>query len=64
MLEWRGLQEQKMPGEPAMDNTDLREFIMHYERLTRHMLARMPGYADTIIDLDGSHRMVAMRQQP
>jgi D-glycerate 3-kinase len=64
VLEWRGLQEQKMPGEPAMDNTGLREFIMHFERLTRHMLARMPDYADTVIDLDDSHRMVGMRHQP
>jgi len=64
VLEWRGLQERKMAGEPAMDKSELRRFIMHFERLTRHMLARMPDYANTVIDLDDSHRMVEMRHQP
>ncbi len=63
VLEWRELQEQKMPGEPGMSTADLRDFVMHFERLTRHMLARMPGYADTVIDLDDSHRMVGMAEQ-
>jgi D-glycerate 3-kinase len=64
VFEWRELQEQKLSAESGMDTSELRDFIMHFERLTRHMLARMPGYADTIIDLDDSHRMVGMRHQP
>jgi len=64
VFEWRELQEQTLPAELRMDTTELRDFIMHFERLTRHMLARMPGYADTVIDLDDSHRMVGMRHQP
>jgi len=30
-------------------------FVMHYERLTRHILAEMPGRADIVLDLDESH---------
>jgi len=64
VLEWRELQEQKMPGQSGMSTAELRDFVMHFERLTRHMLARMPDYADTVIDLDESHRMVQMHSQP
>jgi D-glycerate 3-kinase len=28
---------------------------MHYERLTRHILAEMPNRADIVFDLDESH---------
>jgi len=64
VLEWRELQEQKMPGEPGMNAAELRDFVMHFERLTRHMLARMPDYADTVIDLDEAHRMVELHSRP
>lgn len=64
VIEWRELQEQKMPGQPGMNAAELRDFVMHFERLTRHMLARMPDYADTVIDLDDLHRMVRMQHQP
>jgi D-glycerate 3-kinase len=64
VLEWRELQEQKIVGEPGMNSAELRDFVMHFERLTRHMLARMPNYANTVIDLDDSHRMVGMQHQP
>jgi D-glycerate 3-kinase len=60
VFEWRELQEQKLPGESGMNTAELRDFVMHFERLTRHMLSRMPDYANTIIDLDDSHRMVDM----
>jgi D-glycerate 3-kinase len=63
VLEWREVQEQKLPGDHGMDAAELREFVMHFERLTRHMLARMPDYADTVIDLDASHCIVRMRHQ-
>ncbi len=58
--EWRGLQEQKLQNEFGMDAEQLRRFVMHFERLTRHMLARMPEYANTVIELDDSHRLIAM----
>lgn len=63
--QWRSLQERKLaaairengsPGHRLMDETALRRFIMHYERLTRHMLAEMPARADVTLFLDDNHR--------
>lgn len=64
ILEWRGLQESKLSSANAgenqnhrlMDERALVRFIMHYERLTRHNLAEMPGRADVTLDLDEHHR--------
>lgn len=58
VFEWRVQQERQLGGRGQSD-AELAEFIMHYERLTRHMLATMPDYADTVIDIDAEHRMVA-----
>ena len=60
VLEWRELQEQKQRADTAMNPDELRHFIMHFERLTRHMLEHIPDYADTVIDIDESHRIVDM----
>jgi len=60
VLEWRGIQEEKLlqiSTVTGYEELHLDRFIMHFERLTRHMLATMPGYADTIIDIDDQHRM-------
>ena len=37
------------PG--VMDPAQVARFIQHYERLTRHMLAEMPGRADVVVRL-------------
>jgi D-glycerate 3-kinase len=66
VLEWRGVQEEKLilkSTEAGYEELQLDRFIMHFERLTRHMLATMPRYADIIIDIDDQHRMTAMRSQ-
>jgi D-glycerate 3-kinase len=66
---WRRLQEQKLRerrGHGQLDRSQdrtytdeqLRRFIMHYERLTRHMLTTVPGFADSIIDIDENHRLL------
>ena len=64
VLDWRRLQEQKLrarlgPGHGQPDAA-LERFVRHFERLTRHMLATMPGYADVVIDIDDEHRMARM----
>lgn len=41
-----------------MDDDDLRRFVSHYERLTRHILAEMPARADVVVRLDVERRMV------
>ncbi len=64
VYEWRSLQEQKLAGKTAltdgkqrtMDAEGLRRFIMHYERITRHTLAEMPGRADLTLFLDHNHQ--------
>jgi len=68
VFEWRRLQERKLaytigPRAAAgakrrvMFDAELQRFIMHYERLTRHMLETMPQRADIVLFLDS-------RQQP
>lgn len=62
VFEWRRLQERKLAaadtggaGTRIMSDAQVDRFVMHYERLTRHILAEMPGRADIVLDLDGSH---------
>ena len=42
-----------------MDEAQLRRFIGHYERLTRHALATLPECADWMFVLDESQQVVA-----
>lgn len=61
VMEWRSKQERKLAqtsrqsGRKIMDTAALQRFIMHYERLTRAMLAEMPDRADLVFELDESH---------
>ena len=54
---WRALQERKLAEDVAggdrraMGDDDLKTFIMHYERLTRHILTEMPARADILVKL-------------
>ena len=53
VLAWRQLQERKLRARTGqgMDERQVARFIMHYERLTRHMLATLPPCADVVVDL-------------
>ncbi len=65
IFRWRNLQERKLAqahGEDAssmriMDEQALRRFIMHYERLTRHMLEEMPERADLVMRVNEEHQI-------
>jgi D-glycerate 3-kinase len=57
VFDWRREQELRDNG-GGMDDAALRRFIAHYERLTRHMLATMPAYADRTLRLDNARRVV------
>lgn len=35
----------------TMDDSQLEEFVQHYERLTRHIMAEMPSRADCVVSL-------------
>ncbi len=42
-----------------MTDTQVERFIQHYERLTRHILAEMPGRADLVVRLNEKRRPIA-----
>lgn len=62
---WRLEQEHKLAervgadAEGVMSDEEIRAFISHYERLTRHNLALLPDTADVVFDLDESHAVRA-----
>ena len=44
-----------------MTNKEVSNFIMFYERLTKHMLKTLPKKADTIINIDEKHRLKSIK---
>ena len=72
VYEWRQLQEQKLAAKTQqhaptdkkhdiMDQQQVKRFIMHYERLTRHTLNEMPERCDVIFELGDDHMIKAVR---
>ncbi len=65
VFEWRWLQEQKLIEKSQQDpskqstqllnKTDIKRFIAHYERLTRHCISALPSQADWVLTLDENH---------
>ena len=45
---------------PAMSDAEIALFVQHYERLTRHILAEMPGRADFVARLDRRRNVIAV----
>lgn len=66
VYDWRAKQERKLAEKVKrtgiatrmMNEAELRRFIMHYERLTRHILDTMPGYAEVVFTLDQKQNIV------
>ncbi len=63
---WRALQERELAARLAaqgetdaavMSDDALARFIMHYERLTRHILHEMPERADVVVKLGPEHEV-------
>ncbi len=61
---WRGEQEEKLLGRPLKtdERAALDRFIMHYERLTRSMLAGFHR-ADWVVHLDEARNVVRIEQR-
>lgn len=62
VLRWRTEQEHALraaggSGPGVMDDAAVARFIQHYERLTRHILQDMPGYADLVLPLDEARNL-------
>jgi D-glycerate 3-kinase len=73
VFSWRREQEHKLaarardpfqqPPARVMDDAQLRRFILHYERLTRHILEEMPARADVCVLLDAQRRIQAVERR-
>lgn len=69
VLDWRMQQEDELRARvgadaPAiMDEDALARFVSHYERLTRHILAEMPGRADIVVRLDRDRRVSSIEKR-
>ena len=65
VYKWRLLQEKKLritsKGNKTMNDIQIKNFIMHYERITKHMLKILPKKADVIISIDEKHRLKFIR---
>ncbi len=65
VFKWRLLQEKKLRvssrGSKIMSDKEVRNFIMYYERLTKHMLNTLPGTAETVISIDRRHRLKSIK---
>lgn len=62
VFQWRWQQEQELKQHAIttssiMNKQQVQWFIQHYERLTRHLLATMPTYANIVLQLDTQHRI-------
>ena len=64
VYKWRLLQEKKLratsKGKKTMNDTQIKNFIMYYERLTKHMLKNLKN-SDFVIDIDEKHRLKKMK---
>ena len=70
VLRWRTEQEHKLAAKLGaqaqaatglMSDEQIARFIMHYERLTRHMLINLPVQADVCFELDADHNIAKVR---
>ena len=65
VLKWRLLQEKKLrinsKGKKTMTDKEIENFIMFYERLTKHMLKNLYQKSDTIINIDKKHRLKSIK---
>ena len=65
IFKWRLLQEQKMKltskTKKIMSKSQVKEFIMFYERISRHMMKDFYRISDITVFLDKSHRSKKMK---
>ena len=65
VYKWRLLQEKKLrvtsKGNKTMTAKQIKNFVMYYERITKHMLKTLPYEADTVISIDNKHRLKSIK---
>lgn len=57
IVSWRAEQEAKLPVR-LMSDDQIADFVQHYERLTRWIIAEMPGRADALVRLDADRKPI------
>ena len=65
VFKWRLLQEEKIKNyfkreKKLMSNKEIKNFIMFYERLTKHMLKNFSKKSDCVIKIDNKHRLKSL----
>ena len=48
-------------GKKTMNDIQIKNFIMYYERLTKHMIQNFEPKADTIIKIDDKHKLKSIK---
>ena len=65
VFKWRLLQEQKLritgKGNKTMSDKQVQNFIMYYERITKHILKTLPKKAEVVINIDEQHRLKSIK---
>ena len=65
VYQWRLLQEKKLrvtsKGKKTMNDSQIKNFVMFYERLTKHMLKEYDKIADIVIQIDEKHRLKSLK---
>ena len=65
VFKWRLLQEKKLrtssKGKKTMSDSQIKKFIMFYERLTKHMLKTLTYKATAVITIDSTHKLKSIK---
>lgn len=65
VYKWRLLQEKKLrlssSGKKIMTDNQIKNFIMYYERITKHMLFTLEKKAKFVIKIDNKHRFKSIK---
>ena len=65
VFKWRLLQEKKLritgKENKTMNDKQIENFVMYYERITKHMLKTLTKTADTVISIDEKHRLKSIK---
>ena len=65
VFKWRLLQEKKLritsKSKKIMSYNQIKNFIMFYERITKHMLKTLIHKADSVIKIDNEHRLRSIK---
>ena len=61
VYKWRLLQEKKLSktskGKKTMSQSEIKNFIMYYERITSQMLKDLKFYSDILVEVDKKHKL-------